>query len=178
MKKIKTSVIGSYPRYPKLAGADFNPRWLLVSENREDWIKNKTKDLQDEAVRWAVREQEETNIDIVSDGEQRRTNYILYHCRHLDGFDFDNKEELICRGGKVKAIVPVIRGPIQATNLFLADEFRFLQSLTKKEIKITIPGPLTIIDSVKDSYYFNQQKLAFDLAKAIQKEVSSLVEAG
>lgn len=129
-------------------------------------------------MRWAVQEQEESGIDIVSDGEQRRTNYILYHCHHLDGFDFENKEEFVCRGGKVKAVVPVIRGPIKANNLFLADEFRFLQSLTKKEIKITIPGPLTIIDSVKDSYYFDEKKLAFDLARAIQKEVCSLVDAG
>ena len=178
MTKIKTSVIGSYPRYPKLVGTDFNPRWLLVSESKEDWIKNKTKELQDEAVRWAIKEQEDTGIDIVSDGEQRRTNYILYHCHHLDGFDFENKEELVCRGGKVKTTVPVIREPVKATKLFLADEFRFLQSLTNKEIKITIPGPLTIIDSVKDSYYFDEKKLAFDLAKAIQKEVKSLVQAG
>ncbi|MBI2147333.1 cobalamin-independent methionine synthase II family protein [Candidatus Woesearchaeota archaeon] len=178
MTKIKTSVIGSYPRCPKLVGADFNPRWLLVSESKEDWIKNKTKELQDEAVRWAIKEQEETGIDIVSDGEQRRTNYILYHCHHLGGFDFENKEELVCRGGKVKTTVPVIRGPVKATKLFLADEFRFLRSLTNKEIKITIPGPLTIIDSVKDSYYFDEKKLAFDLAKAIQKEVKSLVKAG
>jgi len=178
MTKIKTSVIGSYPKYPKLVGEDFNPRWLLVSEYKEDWIKNKTKELYDEAVRWAIKEQEESGVDVVSDGEQRRTNYILYHCHHLDGFDFANKEELVCRGGKVKTFVPVIRGSVKATKLFLADEFRFLQSLTKKEIKVTIPSPLTIIDSVKDSYYFDEKKLAFDIARAIQKEVQSLVQAG
>ena len=55
MTKIKTSVIGSYPRYPQVVGTDFNPRWLLISESKEDWIKNKTKELQDEAVRWAIK---------------------------------------------------------------------------------------------------------------------------
>lgn len=180
MFKIKTSVIGSYPRYPALVGPNFNPRWLLISGNNVRWQeKNENiKSRQDEAVQWAVIEQEAAGVDIVSDGEQRRSNYILYHCQHLDGFDFVNMEELVCRGGKVKSLVPVIRGPVKATTLFLADEFRFLASLTKKQIKVTIPGPLTIIDSVKDSYYFAEKELAFALAEAIQKEVQSLVEAG
>ena len=175
---IKTSVIGSYPRYPKLIGSDFNPRWLLMSENNDRWMQKKEKILFDEATEWAVEEQIETGLDIVTDGEQRRSNYILYHCQHLEGFDFKNREELICRGGKVKTIVPVIRGSIKAKNLFLADEFNFLKKLTDRDIKITIPGPLTIIDSIKDAYYHDEKKLAFDLARAINKEVQLLVKAG
>ena len=103
MIHLLTSVIGSYPRDPRLVGADFNPRWLLISSNKVGWENKENlnlKTLQDEAIRWAVKEQEEAGVDVVTDGEQRRGNYILYHCQHLDGFDFTNKEEKACRGGR------------------------------------------------------------------------------
>jgi len=181
MGKIHTTVIGSYPRYPKLVGTGFNPRWLLLSGNNVDWA-NKERlqitELQDQAVRWAVKEQEEAGVEVITDGEQRRSNYILYHCQHLEGIDFINKEEKDLREGKIKVVVPVIRGQIKPKELFLAKEFLFMESLTHKQVKVTIPGPLTIIDSIKDSYYYDEKKLAFDLAKAIREEVKSLAEAG
>lgn len=181
MIKIQTTVIGSYPKYPKLIGKDFNTKWLVVPENNLDkgWEdKENLKNLQEEAICWAVKEQEEAGLDVVTDGEQKRGNYVLYHCQHLEGFDFANKEEKIFRGGNVKGFVPVVRGPIKAKEHFLVEDFKFLRSLTNKQIKITIPGPLTIIDSVKDSYYFSERKLAFDLAKAIREEVQALSDAG
>ncbi len=178
---IQTTVIGSYPKYPQLIGKDFDTKWLVVPENNLDsgWKdKENLESLQKEAIRWAVKEQEETGLDVVTDGEQKRGNYVLYHCQHLEGFDFVNKEEKVFRDGLVKGLVPVVRGKIKAKDHFLVNEFKFLQSLTNKQIKVTIPGPVTIIDSVKDAFYFDERKLALDLAKAIRTEVLALAEAG
>lgn len=181
MIKIQTTVIGSYPKYSKLIGKDFNTKWLVVPENNLDagWKdKQNLESLQKEAIRWAVREQEEAGLDVVTDGEQKRGNYILYHCQHLEGLDFAHKEEKTFRDGHVKGLVPVVRGQIKSRSHFLVEDFKYLQSLTNKQIKVTIPGPVTIIDSVKDAYYFDERKLALDLAKAIRKEVLALAEAG
>ncbi|HLD73170.1 MAG TPA: cobalamin-independent methionine synthase II family protein [Candidatus Nanoarchaeia archaeon] len=178
---IQTTVIGSYPKYPPLIGKDFDTKWLVVPENNLDsgWKdKDNLESLQKEAIRWAVREQEEAGLDVVTDGEQKRGNYVLYHCQHLDGFDFVNKEEKIFRDGYVRGLVPVVRGQIKAKEHFLVNDFKFLKSLTDRQIKVTIPGPVTIIDSVKDTFYFDERTLALDLAKAIRAEVLALAEAG
>ncbi len=179
--KIQTTVIGSYPKYPLLIGKDFDTKWLVVPENNLDsgWKdKDNLESLQKEAIRWAVREQEEVGLDVVTDGEQKRGNYVLYHCQHLGGFDFGDKEEKVFRDGLVKGLVPVVRGKIKTKDHFLVNDFKFLQSLTNKQIKVTIPGPVTIIDSVKDAFYFDERRLALDLAKAIREEVAALAEAG
>jgi len=66
---LKTTVIGSYPKYPKLMSNEFDVRWLVSpGENLDKGWKNKEnlKQIQDDAVRWAVKEQESTGIDILS----------------------------------------------------------------------------------------------------------------
>lgn len=181
MPNLTTTVIGSYPKYPLLAGKDFNVRWLVSpGDNLDRAWKNSEhlKQLQDDAVRWAVTEQESAGLDILTDGEQRRGNFVFYHCQHLDGFDFEHKREKPLRGGTRRELVPTITGPIRHRKLFLADEFTFLRSLTKKEIKITMPGPLTIIDSTMDLFYRDERELAMDLAHAIRKEVEALARLG
>ncbi|PIN76888.1 hypothetical protein COV17_00575 [Candidatus Woesearchaeota archaeon CG10_big_fil_rev_8_21_14_0_10_36_11] len=181
MAKIKTTVIGSYPKYPRIIGENFDTKWLVSpGENLDKGWKSKEnlEELQQEAIRWAVKEQEKAGIDILTDGEQRRGNFVLYHCQHLEGFDFVNKEEKKLRGGSRTELVPTIKGFVKNKEPFLVKEFEFLKKLTKKEIKITIPGPLTIIDSSKDLFYDDEKKLALDVARAIREEVKSLAEAG
>lgn len=178
---LKTTVIGSYPKYPKLVSEDFKVEWLVSPGDNLDkgWSSKKDlKELQDEAVRWAVKEQETAGVDIITDGEQRRGNFVFYHCQHLEGFDFLHKEEKSLRGGTRVEAVPTIRGKVRNKEHFLVDEFKFLKSLTNREIKVTVPGPLTIIDSSKDTYYNNERALALDLAKAIREEVKALAVAG
>ncbi len=181
MAEIKTTVIGSYPKYPRLIGEDFDTKWLVSPGNNLDEIwknKDNLEEIQKEAICWAVSEQEKAGIDIITDGEQRRGNFVFYHCQHLKGFDFANKEEKKLRGGSRSELVPTIKGIIKNKEPFLVKEFEFLRSITEKEIKITIPGPSTIIDSSKNLFYNNEKKLALDIAKAIREEVKSLAEAG
>jgi len=178
---LKTTVIGSYPRYPKLVGDNFKVEWLVSPGDNLDkaWKdKENLKQLQDEATRWAVKDQETAGIDILSDGEQRRGNFVFYHCQHIGGFDFEHKEEKEIRGKTRTELVPTVREPIRHKENYLVNDFNFIKPLTNKEIKVTIAGPLTIADSVNDFYYNDEKKLTIDIAKAINEEVKALAKAG
>jgi 5-methyltetrahydropteroyltriglutamate--homocysteine methyltransferase len=76
------------------------------------------------------------------------------------------------------AAVPTITGPIKARAGFLVRDWRVAQAVTEKPVKITLPGPLTIIDSTYNSFYEDERKLAADLAIAINIEVRKLAESG
>jgi 5-methyltetrahydropteroyltriglutamate--homocysteine methyltransferase len=97
-----------------------------------------------------VREQDALGIDVPTDGEIRRENYIHYHCRHLVGIDFATLTEKRMRG-HYQALLPTITGPVRAARQpFLVRDWQIAQSATRKPVKITLPGPLTIGDSVAD----------------------------
>lgn len=117
-------------------------------------------------------------IDIPTDGEVPRENYIHYHCRHLHGFDFDNLTEKEVRGGTYSARLPTIRAPVSAKDSFLTVDWRRAQSCTTRTVKITLPGPMTIADTNFDAYYLDDAKLGADLADALNAEVKALAAAG
>ena len=82
-----------------------------------------------------------------------RENYIWYHCRHLEGFDFEKLETELKRNGAWEATLPVICGKIKAKNEFLVKDWQFAQQKTKLPVKVTIPGPLTIADTTVNKFY-------------------------
>ena len=127
----------------------------------------------------AIKDQLSCGIDIPTDGEQRRENYIHYHCRHLEGIDFVGLTEKIHRNGACIAELPTIRGKIVARgDHFLDRDFSIAQSYSDKPVKITLPGPLSIIDTTANVYYNSERDLAFDLATALNFEIQALVAAG
>lgn len=131
-----------------------------------------------EAAGQVIADQVDAGIDIVTDGEVRRENYIYYHCRRLAGFDFDNLTKCDVRGGNYRAWLPTIRGPVAAGAAFLPHDWRAAQSVSPKPVKVTLPGPMTIGDSVADAYYDDPKVRGRDLAEAINVEVLRLAEAG
>jgi 5-methyltetrahydropteroyltriglutamate--homocysteine methyltransferase len=132
----------------------------------------------DRATSEVVREQVELGIDIPTDGEIRRENYIHYHCRHLHGIDFETLSEREMRG-HYPAMLPTITGPIAARQPFLVRDWQVAQSATKKPVKITVPGPLTIGDSVADDYYRGDARArGAALADALNVEIRRLADAG
>ena len=134
--------------------------------------------LLDRATREVVIEQVRLGIDVPSDGEIRRENYIHYHCRNLEGIDFANLTQKAMRDGQWVAAVPTITGPIKARAGSLVRDWRVAQAVTNRPLKITLPGPLTIIDSTSNSFYEDERKLAADLSSAINIEVRKLAEVG
>ena len=128
--------------------------------------------------RAVIDDQVETGIDIPTDGEVRRENYIHYHCRHLSGIDFNVLTEKQVRGGTYAARLPTITGPISARDHFLPHDWRVAQSCTERPVKITMPGPMTLGDTVADAYYDDPKKRGADIAAALNAEVLALAEAG
>ena len=132
----------------------------------------------DRATVEVVREQVDLGIDIPTDGEVRRENYIHYHCRHLAGIDFEHLTEKQMRG-HYQALLPTIRGPVQALRQpFLVRDWQVAQSVTRHPVKITVPGPMTIGDSVADDFYRDPRIRGAALADALNVEIRRLAEAG
>jgi len=178
-----TTTIGAYPKpkYVKL------PDWfgdLDTSRPTKDW-KEAKEAMGDEAnliiskgTHEAVLDQVSAGIDIPTDGEIARENYIHYHCRHLEGIDFKNLTEKTLRTGNYSSFLPTVRSKIKIRNLFLLKDWKRAQQVTKKPVKITMPGPLTVADTVADVYYGDQKVLGVAIAEALNKEVLSLANAG
>lgn len=180
-----TTTIGAYPK-PDYAPV---PGWFAIrdrhrrnpTEAYSAFLKNAPTDAQaslDRATREVVREQAAIGIDVPTDGEIRRGHYIYYHLRHLRGFDFDHLSENVMRGGAWRAKVPTVVGPLAAGGEFLVQDWRIAQAVTDQRIKITVPGPLTIMDSTADVHYRDDRTLAFALADALNVEIRRLAEAG
>ena len=131
------------------------------------------------ATREAIEDQVGAGIDVPSDGEQRRENYIHYHCRHLSGFDFTNLTHRVLRDGAYATELPTIRGKIAPDGEhFLTHDFEVAQGFTDRPVKITLPGALTIMDTTANAHYDEAHELAFDLATALNHEVRALADAG
>ncbi|MGI9484562.1 MAG: cobalamin-independent methionine synthase II family protein [Geminicoccaceae bacterium] len=186
---LRTTCIGAYPKPEDLPVQD----WFQIEEGLtsgsgaitrrySEAMSNadaETETLLVKATRCAVEDQIACDIDIPTDGEQRRENYIHYHCRHLEGFDFDNLSKAVLRDGAYTAELPTITGKIEPKgNNFLDRDFEIAQSFADRPVKITVPGPTTIMDTTVDDFYRNERQLAFDLADALNFEIRALATAG
>lgn len=182
---IVTTCIGAYPKPDYIAIGNFAEtetqddsltRAFTYTQNDADQVP---ENLLIDATRDAILDQVACGIDIPTDGEQRRENYIHYHCRHLRGIDFDNLTNKVHRNGAAVADLPTITGKIEPRgDHFLDRDFRLAQQFTDYPVKITLPGPLSIIDTTANQFYRTERELAFDLADALNYEVRALAAAG
>ncbi len=183
---IQTTCIGAYPKARYIE----DERWWESADTEDpeaarpfgyvsDGAAGVSEDLLDKATVDAVADQVACGIDIPTDGEQRRENYIHYHCRHLVGIDFENLTRKVHRKGAAVADLPTITGKVAPRgNHFLDRDYRIAQATTDRPVKITVPGPLTIVDTTANQHYANERDLAFDLADALNYEIRTLAEAG
>merc|ERR1719446_1186828 len=126
-----------------------------------------------------IKEQCECGVEEVTDGEIRRENYIHYFCRFVEGIDFKAKTEIAARNGAFTAKVPTIVGKVSwRGSMSLAEEWKKSQAVSSVPVKYTLPGPMTIMGSTADAFYKDEQLLAMDLAKIVNKHVLELAEAG
>jgi 5-methyltetrahydropteroyltriglutamate--homocysteine methyltransferase len=180
-----TTTIGAYPKPEYVPIPDWFQSGNTIAQDPTRAYDNcdrcqgeEAEALLDQATKEVIEAQVRAGIDIPTDGEVRRENYIHYHCRHIDGIDFAHLTEKSMRGGEWVGAVPTISGPIKPRNQFLLRDWQFAQSVTDKPVKITLPGPLTMIDSTADSYYLDDKRLAWDLAAALNSEIRLLADAG
>jgi 5-methyltetrahydropteroyltriglutamate--homocysteine methyltransferase len=170
---LQTMIVGSLPR----------PTWLVPpSAMYVSWkLKDDTlREGQDDAVLLALADQEAAGLNIVTDGEQRRRHYIWGFVEGLTGLDFSRLVEIETRGNrygiKVRAarVVEQLRRPRSV----LVDALRFMKQHTTKPVKVTLPGPMTIADTVADEYYRDRRTLASELAQLVNEEACELAENG
>lgn len=185
--RLKTTTIGAFPKPDYVPITD----WFQGAEGpdtvspTEDYSVQMAGVKADEAearflraAQEVIADQVAAGVDIPTDGEVRRENYIHYHCRHLNGIDFETLTEKELRGGAYSASLPTITGPISARENFLPHDWKAAQPFTDRPVKVTMPGPMTITDTVANSFYDDDAKLGADLAAAINKEFLALAEAG
>jgi 5-methyltetrahydropteroyltriglutamate--homocysteine methyltransferase len=126
----------------------------------------------------AIKEQEDAGIDIVSDGEQARQHFVHGFLRGLDGIDFDRKVVMGIRKDRYKAEVPTVTGPLRRRGSVHKAEAALARAHTKRKLKFTLPGPMTIVDTIADAHYGDKVKLAMAFAGALNAEALELEALG
>ena len=181
---MKTTTIGAYPKPDYLDLPDWFRKGTGTADptlgflEEVDALGEKAEKLFCRAAQDVIRDQEEAGIDVVSDGEVRRENYMLYHVRHLAGIDYRKLTGRWHRANAFFSHVPTIVGPIDAMEPFLVHDWQVAQSFTSRPVKCTIPGPFTLMDTLADDHYGDTEQVCRTLANAINAEVLALSEAG
>ena len=171
MKPIKTTIVGSLPKPSWLAKPQvlWAP-WQLEGEQLAEGKRD--------AVRAVLKMQESAGIDIVGDGEQTRMHFVHGFLRGIEGVDFGKLKRIGIRADRYEADCPTVVAPVQWRKPVHADEVKFARANTTHPFKFTLPGPMTMVDTLADEYYKDRAKLAFALADILNAEARALVEMG
>ena len=167
---LTTTIAGSLPK----------PSWLAPP--RELWAPwrlegHELTEGQHDAVSIVVRDQEHAGIDIVSDGEQTRRHFVTTFIEGLDGVDFEHRATVKIRQ-RYDASVPRVVAPVARTAPVYVEDARFLRTQTERPIKFTLPGPMTMVDTLADEYYRDREQLAMAFAEILNAEALELEAAG
>lgn len=126
----------------------------------------------------AVKLQEDAGIDIVTEGEQARQHFVHGFLERVEGIDFSNKVEMGIRKDRYKAMVPQVVAPLRLRGRVHAEEARAARAHTKAKLKFTVPGPMTIVDTIADRHYGDRIRMAFAFAELLNEEARALEADG
>ncbi|MGH7044416.1 MAG: methionine synthase [Acetobacteraceae bacterium] len=166
-----TSVAGSLPKPAWLA--ETQKLWPAWQANGAELAAAK----RDATLLW-IKEQEDAGLDIVTDGEQSRQHFVHGFLEQVEGIDFTRKVKMGIRNNRYAAMVPVVSGPLRLAGRVHAIEARLLRAHTTRRTKFTLPGPMTIVDTLADEYYGDRRKLAFAFAELLNQEARGLADDG
>ena len=166
-----TTIAGSLPKPAWLA--ETHKLWPQWRAEGEALAQAKA----DATLLW-IKMQEDAGLDIVTDGEQSRQHFVHGFLEQVDGIDFQHKVEMGIRNDRYKAMVPQVVGPLRLKGRVHAAEARLARAHTKKKLKFTLPGPMTIVDTVADRHYGDREKLAFAFAELLNQEALALQADG
>jgi 5-methyltetrahydropteroyltriglutamate--homocysteine methyltransferase len=167
----KTTIAGSLPK----------PFWLADPEKL--WPEWRTRGAELDAAKrdatllW-LKAQEDAGIDIVTDGEQSRQHFVHGFLEQVEGIDFEHKVKMGIRDNRYDAMVPVVVGPLRLKGRVHQTEARLARAHTRKQLKITMPGPMTIVDTIADRHYGDKIKLAMAFADLLNQEARALEKDG
>ena len=167
----KTTIAGSLPR----------PDWLAEPETLKGAWKLSGAELEDgkrrAAAEW-LRLEEEAGIDIVTDGEQFRAHFVHGFLEKIDGIDWNKKTVMGIRDNRYDLEVPTVTGPLSRPAPVHLEEVRFTRAQTERRLKFTLPGPMTICDTIADEHYGSRPEMAMAFAEILNAEAKDLVAAG
>jgi 5-methyltetrahydropteroyltriglutamate--homocysteine methyltransferase len=168
--------------YPTtIAGSLPKPAWLAEPERLWPEWRLSGRELRaamHDATRIAVAEQLRAGIDVITDGEQSRQHFVHGFLHGVEGVDFGKMARRGIRADRYEADCPTLLGEPRRTAPIHVDEVLFARGLTAGELKITIPGPMTIVDTINDVHFRDRKKAAFAFARIIHEEVEELAAAG
>jgi len=166
-----TTIAGSLPKPSWLAEPNkLWPQWRLSGAELEA--------AKSDATLLALKEQEDAGIDIVTDGEMSRQHFVHGFLEFVDGIDFAHKVEMGIRADRYKAMVPQVVGELRLKGRVHGAEARLARAHTKKKLKITMPGPMTIVDTIADRHYGDRATLALAFAGLLNTEARALQADG
>ena len=166
-----TTIAGSLPKPEWLA--EPNMLWAPWKSQGHELLRAK----RDATLIW-LKIQEDAGIDIVTEGEQARQHFVHGFLEKIEGIDFAQKVEMGIRKDRYKAMVPQVVAPLRLKDRVHAFEARVARTHTKQNLKFTLPGPMTIIDTIADRYYGDRVKMAFAFAELLNEEAKALQADG
>ena len=169
---LETTIAGSLPK----------PSWLVEPALLwAPWRFPAGDDLdraQRDATRLALMEQEDAGIDIVSDGEQSRQHFVHGFLETIAGLDFENRRRIGIRADRYEADCPRVIGPVERTRPVHGAMARHARAHTDRPLKFTLPGPMTIVDTIADEHYGDRARLAMEFARLLNDEARELDSIG
>jgi 5-methyltetrahydropteroyltriglutamate--homocysteine methyltransferase len=170
-----------FPLLPAtLVGSLPKPSWLAEPEKLWAPWKLEGAALDEgkrDAVRLVVAMEEKAGMDVLSEGEQTRRHFVNGYMEKLEGIDFRNLKTVRIRN-RYDANVPRVVGPVSRPKPVHSEDAKFFRSLTGKAIKFTLPGPMTMVDTLYDEYYKSREKLAMAFAEILNQEATELAALG
>jgi 5-methyltetrahydropteroyltriglutamate--homocysteine methyltransferase len=167
----RTAIAGSLPKPAWLAETDkLWPQWRAQGDALAQAKRDAT-------LLW-IKQQEDAGLSTIGDGEQSRQHFVHGFLERVEGIDFAHKVEMGIRADRYKALVPQVVGPLRLTGRVHDAEAKLLRAHTQRTTKFTLPGPMTIVDTVADRHYGDRIKLAFAFAELLNQEARALEADG
>ncbi|NEW97419.1 methionine synthase [Rhodopseudomonas palustris] len=166
-----TTIAGSLPKPEWLA--EPNKLWAPWKSTGAELLRAKR-----DATILALKLQEDSGIDIVTEGEQARQHFVHGFLEAVEGIDFAHKVEMGIRNDRYKAMVPQVVAPLRLKGRVHGFEGQIARAHSTHKIKFTLPGPMTIIDTIADRYYGDRVKMAFAFAELLNEEAKALQADG
>ena len=164
-----------------IAGSLPKPSWLAETEKLWAPWKLTGDDLEqgkrDAALLW-LKIQENAGLDIIGDGEQFRVHFVHGFLGEIEGIDWNLRTTMGIRDNRYNADVPTVTSAIKRPKSVHGEEVKFVRSQTEKMIKFTLPGPMTICDTIADKHYGQRADMAMDFARVLNEEARELVALG
>src|SRR5438270_13522375 len=168
---LETTIAGSLPKPFWLA----KPRmlWAPWTQSGEALLEAKR-----DATLLVLKEQEDAGIDIVTDGEQSRIHFVHGFLERIEGIDWGKKTKMGIRNNRYEVEVPTVTGPLKRRGPVHSEDVRFARAHTRRKLKIELPGPMTICDTIADAHYGRRADMALGFARLLNEEARELAQIG